>query len=133
MNIKRFFLAFIALFLFIFGYETLVHGFLLKSLYFETPTIWRNYDQMVSYAPFNTVIMGVIALWITFIFTQLFKEGGAKNGLRFGFYFGVLSGIQAAGAYYYLPISAMLALCWFGAYIVESLIGGYLIGLIYRK
>lgn len=133
MSIKRFFIAFIALFLFIFGYETLIHGVLLKSLYFETPTIWRNYDQMMSYAPFNTIIMGVIALWITFIFTQLFKEGGSKNGLRFGFYFGVLSGIQAAGAYYYLPISAMLAFCWFCAYVIESLIGGYLIGLIYRK
>lgn len=77
--------------------------------------------------------MVLLAFWITFIFTRLFREGGARNGLRFGLYFGILSGIQAAGAYYYLPISAMLAVCWFGAYVIESLVGGYLIGLIYRK
>lgn len=133
MNIKRFFAAFVVLFLFIFGYETLIHGFLLKTLYLETPSIWRSYEQMMQYAPFNTVIMVLIAFWITFIFTRLFREGGARNGLRFGLYFGILSGIQAAGAYYYLPISAMLAVCWFGAYVIESLVGGYLIGLIYRK
>lgn len=116
-----------------FGYETWIHGFLLKSVYLETPTIWRNYAQMMSYIPFNTAMMGLIAFWLTFIFTRLFKEGGAKNGLRFGLYFGVLSGIQAAGAYYYLPISIMLAGYWFIAYVLESIIGGYLIGLIYRK
>jgi len=133
MNIKRFVLAFFALFLFIFGYETLVHGFLLTSLYQKTPTLWRDYAQMISYAPFNTMIMGFIALWLTFIFTQLFKDGGIVNGMRFGLYFGVLSGIQAAGAYYYLPISQELAFYWFGVYVIESLIGGYLIGLIYKK
>ena len=133
MNIKRFLFAFVALFLFMFGYETLIHGFLLKNVYLETPTIWRSYAQMMSYIPFNTIIMGLIALWLTFIFTRLFKEGGVKNGLRFGLYFGVLSGIQAAGAYYYLPISIMLAGYWFIAYVLESIIGGYLIGLIYRK
>lgn len=133
MNIKRFFAAFLVLFLFIFGYETLIHGFLLKNLYLETPSIWRNYEQMMHYAPFNTVIMVLLAFWITFIFTRLFREGGARNGLCFGLYFGILSGIQAAGAYYYLPISAMLSVCWFGAYVIESLVGGYLIGLIYRK
>jgi hypothetical protein len=133
MNIKRFLFAFVALFLFIFGYEALVHGFLLRNIYLETPTIWRSYEQMIRYTPFNTVMVGLMAFWITFIFTQLFREGGARNGLRFGLYFGILSGMQAACAYYYLPISATLAACWFAVYVIESLIGGCLIGLIYRK
>ncbi|MCR9192341.1 MAG: hypothetical protein NXI01_06735 [Gammaproteobacteria bacterium] len=133
MNIKRFLFAFVALFLFMFSYETLVHGFLLKNIYLETPTIWRDYNEMISYTPFNMVITALLALWITFIFTLVFKEGGSKNGLRFGLCLGILSGIQAAGAYFYLPISAVLATCWFTTYVVESIIGGYIIGLIYRK
>lgn len=62
----------------------------------------------------------------------IFKLGGWKNGLRFGFYIGLLSGIQAAGAYYYLPISLMLAIAWFAFGVIESTLGGILIGMIYH-
>jgi len=133
MNIKRFILATIALFVFVFAYESFVHGTLLMNLYIKTPTLWRSYHQMKTYIPFNLIIMGLLTIWITFIFTRLFSEGGWKNGLTFGVYLGVLSGIQAAGAYYYLPISAMLAGSWFVAYVIESIIGGLIIGIIYRK
>lgn len=133
MNIKRFLVAAVALFAFIFVYESGVHGFLLKPIYLETPSLWRSCDQMMAYMPFNIVIMGLIAFWLTFIFTRLFQEGGLKNGLHFGVYLGVLSAIQALGAYFYLPISETLAACWFATYLVESILGGCLIGLIYKK
>jgi len=132
MNIPRYIAACMVLFLFIYGYETLVHGVLLATLYGQTPTIWRDYDHMLAYVPFNVAIMILITLWLTFIFSRLFKTSGWRNGLRFGFYFGVLSGIQAAGAYYYLPISVTLSICWFIANVVEGLVGGVIIGLIYR-
>lgn len=133
MNISRFLSAVVALFVFMFGYETWVHAVLLKDIYHQTPSIWRSYEQMIQYTPFNTLLMGLTAFWLTFIFTRLFKEGGFKNGLRFGIYIGVLSGMQAAGAYFYLPISGLLAFYWFIAYLVESILGGYLIGLIYKR
>jgi len=133
MNIKRYLIAVITLFAFIFIYESFVHGFLLASLYSQTPTIWRNQAQLTAYIPFNIAIMALIAIWVTFIYTRLFKEGGWRSGLRFGLYFGILSGIQAAGAYYYLPISLTLAAMWFIANIIESLVAGFLIGSIYRQ
>jgi len=133
MNIKRFIIAAIVLFVFIFAYESYVHGILLMGIYAKTPTIWRSYDQMMTYVPFNILIMALISLWTTFIFTRFFKEGGWKKGVEFGCYIGVLSGIQAAGAYYYLPISATLAASWFVANCIETIIGGFLIGLIYRN
>lgn len=102
------------------------------SIYTETPNIWRSPDQMAAYIPFNIAIMGLLAVWLSFIFTRLFKEGGWKNGLRFGIYVGVLSGIQAVGSYYFLPISTLLAACWFAAFMVESILGGLLIGIIYH-
>jgi hypothetical protein len=88
---------------------------------------------MMNYIPYNLVIMALIALWITFIFTRFYAQGGWKNGLHFGFYLGVLAGLQAAGAYYYLPVSATLAAVWFVVYAVQSTIGGLIIGAIYRK
>lgn len=74
----------------------------------------------------------MLFIWITFIFTRLFKIGGWKNGFQFGIYLGVFSGIQAAGAYYYLPIIATLAVAWFIASVIECLLGAVLISTIYR-
>lgn len=57
MNYKRFLAAASVLFIFICIYETLVHGFLLTSLYNTTPLVWRNQQQMMAYIPFNIAIM----------------------------------------------------------------------------
>ena len=103
------------------------------DLYHQTENLWRAHDQMMAYMPFNLVLMGFIALWITFIFTQFYKDGGVANGLKFGFFIGILSAMQALGAYFYLPISCLLACSWFLAYAVESILGGIIIGIIYRK
>jgi hypothetical protein len=121
-----------ALLAFIFVYETLVHGFLLSTLYSTTPTLWRPFSQMQAYMPFNIGIMIALSLWITFIFTRFFKEGGLSKGICFGFYLGILSGLQAAGAYYYLPISWKLAAAWFVFGMIESTLGGALIGGLYK-
>src|SRR5688572_12758962 len=127
MNFKRFAMASMALFVFIYLYEFVVHGILMANIYAETPNIWRNYSQMLNYVPFNIFIMALIAVWMTFIFTKFYRTGGSANGLKFGFYIGVLSGIQAAGAFYYLPISATLAFLWFATNFIETLLGGCLI------
>lgn len=132
MNIKRFFSASLILFVFIFAYESFVHGHLLYALYSQTPNTWRPFAEIKSLVPYNMGIMIALAFWITFIFTRFFKTGGWKNGLLFGFYVGVLSGIQAAGAYYYLPISFSLTLAWFVFGVIESMLGGFLIGFIYK-
>ncbi len=133
MNVKRYIAAVIALFLFLFVFESFIHGVILIDIYNQTPNVWRVQAEMISYLPFNYSVMGLITLWLVFIFTRLFKEGGWKKGLEFGLYFGMLSAIQAAAAYYYLPISSCLAAMWFIFYLIEGLLGGLLIGAIYKK
>jgi hypothetical protein len=132
MNIQRYLLAVIAMFIYIYAFEFVVHGKLLAHLYSQTPTAWRDYHEMLTHVPFNMMIMALLSIWLTFVFTRLFKKGGWKNGIEFGLYIGVLSGIQAAGAYYYLPISLTLTGAWFVAYVIESIIGGLIIGAIYQ-
>ena len=133
MNYKRFTWAAAALFIFVFGYETLVHGFLLRGIYSQTSSLWRDDAQMIAHTPFNLSMKALLALWTTFVFARLFKDGGWQNGLKFGLYFGVLSAIHAAAAYYYLPISAELAVYWFIAFLLEGLLGGFLLGKIYHR
>lgn len=133
MNVKRYIFAAIALFVFCYIYEVVAHGMLLVSIYQQTPDLWRSYDEMVYFAPYNYAVMAALSLWLTFIFTRFYSEGGLNKGLKFGFYIGVLAGIQAAGALFYLPISEVLAGLWFVTYLVECTIGGLIIGAIYRK
>ncbi len=133
MNIKRFISAAVVLFGFIFLYEWLVHGMLLQNIYQETASVWRSHEEMQSYLHFNFLLIAVVSLWATFIFTRFYPDGGWNKGLCFGAYLGIFSGIQAFAAYFYIPIPLILAVAWFIASFVEYLIGGVLIGAIYRK
>mgnify|MGYP001175935137 CR=1 FL=1 len=133
MNMKRFLGAAIVLFGFIFAYEWVVHGMLLTQIYESTASVWRPHEQMVSFFPMNILLIGVVAFWLTFIFTRFYPEGGCGQGIQFGIYVGILSGIQAFAAFFYLPIPAVLAGYWFVASAIECIMGGLLIGLIYKK
>lgn len=130
-NIQRFIGAFIGVFVFIFFYEWLVHGVLLKGFYEQTAHIWRPMSEMQSYMPQMMAFQLAIALWLTFVFTRLFREGGVKNGLLFGLYFGVFAAIMAASWYVPIPISKELAFNWFITSVVEGLGFGLILGLIF--
>lgn len=61
MNIKRFFSALLVLFIFIFVFESFVHGHLLLGLYSETPNAWRPFFEIKSLVPYNMGIMVALA------------------------------------------------------------------------
>lgn len=133
MNIKRFILAAIALFVFVFFYEWLVHGFLFTGLYEQSASVWRPMAQMMANMPLMIGIQIVLSIWLAFVFTQLFKTGGVVNGLFFGLYFGVFAGIMSGAWYGWLPVPALLGWAWFISGIVEGVLGGLILGAIYRK
>lgn len=133
MNVKRYLLAALALFVFMFFYEWLLHGLILKGMYHMTPKVWRHVEEMSGNMSKMIGFQIILSAWLTFIFTQVYKAGGASNGLRFGAYFGVFAGLLSASWYLWLPISAALAWSWFFGNIVQGLAGGWIIGSIYRK
>src|SRR5882762_2379651 len=49
MNIKRLILACIVVFVFVYGYEWVFHGFLLKDAYAKTASLWRPESEMMGY------------------------------------------------------------------------------------
>lgn len=133
MNTKRYIYATIALFIFIFFYEWLAHGFLLTNLYHHTPHVWRKMPEMTSMMPLYLLINLAISAWLTFVFTRFFRDGGVENGLRFGLYFGVFSGLITAMWYLWLPVVGTLGFSWLINGIVEGLGGGVVLGLVYRR
>jgi hypothetical protein len=133
VNIKRYIVATIALFLFIFLYEGIVHGYLLLGEYLQTSTIWRDFDQMETDLPLAMCFQFALSAWLAFVFTQIYEEGGLRKGVLFGIYFGVFAGILTASWYLWLPVPAKLGLSWFVSSILEGLGGGLVLGSIYRK
>jgi len=60
-------------------------------------------------------------------------KGGVGQGLRFGAYMGLLTGVaMTLGWYVVLPIPAALAVYWAIAGFVEMVAAGVVVGLIYR-
>ena len=133
MNVKRYILASIAVFIVMVIYAGLVHGVLLANLYQATANVWRGQADMMAFFPFNLVMKGLLTLWFVFILTRFSSAGGWQGGLTVGFYFGVFAGLHAAFSYYYLPIGVTLAGAWFLKSVVEWMLCGAVAGAIYRK
>ena len=133
MNVKRYLIATVALFVFLCLYGMLVHGMLLSGMYEASAQIWRDYTEMQALAPFRFIFQIVLAAWAVLAFSQFYKKGGVKHGLLFGLFFGVFAGILAAMKYLWLPISGALCVSWFIANTVEWVLGGLILGYIYRK
>lgn len=140
MNLKRYLLSIVVLFIFISLYEMLVHDYILISLYEITGDVWRNkYGNENNIANLSTslgfIYQFILSAWTTFMFAQWckVKGEGIRNGLLFGLYLGVFGGILTTSWYIWLPVPAILGICWLINGIVEGLGGGYVLGLTYRE
>lgn len=133
MNKKRFALATIAGSVFIFLYEMLVHGHLLKPIYEETKDLWRPEEAMAEYASLMISIQFLFVAILCFIFTRNYEEKGMDEGVRFGAMMGVLLGLMAFAPYVWMPISMTLAVAWAGVTFIELLLLGIIFSLTYKK
>ncbi len=132
MNHKRYFVATIGLFVFIFLYEMIIHGFILMKLYETTASTWRDFTEMEANMPLSICFQMAFSAWVTYIYSQFYKEGNIKDGLRFGLFLGGFAGILTASWYLWLPVPAQLGILWFIFAIFEGIGGGYVLGLLYR-
>lgn len=133
MNIKRFGLAALAVFVFVFLYEMFVNGFLLADFYGSTPQIWRKGVDIEANMRLHLLLQLVLSVWITFVFTQIYPEGGLSKGLLFGLFFGIFAAILTSSWYIWLPVVEKLGVSWFVSSLVEGLGCGFLLGAIYRR
>src|SRR5947207_15736198 len=129
---KRFILAFVAAYIFIFFWGWLLNGVLLKDIYVQTPNLWRSQSEMMSL--FHWIIIGQAL--IVFAFVMIYASGFAGGGVAAGVRLGVLLEILAVGArciiYATQPFPVkLLVLVSIGGFI-EMIVTGVIVGAIYK-
>src|SRR2546427_12492058 len=77
---KRFIIAFIAAYVFMFLWGWQLNGVLLKDVYAETPNLWRSQSEMMSL--FHWIIIGQAL--VIFAFVMIYARGFAGGGVIAG-------------------------------------------------
>ena len=127
---KKFWLGFVVVFIVLEILMYLVDGFLLASAY-ASVKIWR--PDMMSLMWVYHVITLIGAFFFTFIFSKGFENKGVMEGVRFGFYIGVWMSVgMAYGTYAMVSIPYSLALQWFIYGIIEYIIAGVALALVFK-
>jgi hypothetical protein len=133
MNYARLILAALAAFIYVFAFDLIYHGVLLKAIYESTAEIWRPPEQMRAFIPLAVSIQFSFALMMAIIFSSFGKGEGLTEGVRFGALMGMMLGLLQVGMYTYLPVPLEMAGAWFAGSFFEALGAGMLIGLIYKR
>src|SRR5881394_528680 len=129
---KRFILAFVAAYVFIFAWGWLLNGVFLKDVFAETPNLWRSQSEMMSL--FHWIIIGQAL--VVFAFVSIYASGFAGGGVIAGIRLGILLEIAAIGMrmgiYAIQPFPGKLIVYGSVGGLIEMIIVGAIVGAIYK-
>jgi hypothetical protein len=134
MNISRVALAAVAAWIVDAVYGFVVYGMLLKGEFGRYPAIYRGDDTAMAFMPylFGGILIAMFAA--AYIYAKGYEGGsGVMEGLRFGVCIGFLIvGYDGIVSYAVMNIGRRLAGSMALAGLVEWIIAGVVIGLIYK-
>jgi hypothetical protein len=129
---KRFIIAFIAAFIFIFLWGWLYNGVLLKDVFAEAQSLFRPREEMMGL--FHWIVIGQAGLALAFvmIYASGFATGGIASGVRIGIMLEIQS-VSARCAFYETKTfpSNLILLISIGGFI-EMIVTGVIVGSIYK-
>lgn len=129
MNWTKFFIAFIATFVFIFVFGFVYYGKLMHGPHMEVPALFRPEAEFMANLPILILGQAVLAFFFTLIFVRGFGSGGgAGGGLRYG--------LLVCGAdlirYAVEPLTTTILFGWCIGQILEFGIAGLIVGALYK-
>lgn len=131
MNMKRFVLAGIAAFVFVFLYEFLVHGVLMFDQYQQTASVWRPQDES------NMVVMllsqFLFGMAVAFFYPIVGPDNECKKAIPFGVGLGLVMAMPTLATYCYLPIPIKISLLWMLIDFVKAFVAVYIVSKIYNS
>jgi hypothetical protein len=131
MNVNRYLIASLAVFVAAMGLDYVINGVILKDAYEATKSVWR--PDMASKTWIFFLIDLIYAFPFTYIFVRGYERKGIIEGVRFGAIVGVLISVPMAyGLYALLPVPYSLALQWFLYGFIEAVLLGLVAAAVYR-
>ena len=131
MNWKKFCIAFIATFVFIFAFGFIWYGKLLHGIHSEVPALWRPEMDAPNYMLWLILGHVVMAFFLTMLCAR-YATGGAGAGARLGF----MVALVYAGAdfitYAVQPLTTKILCGWIVGDLLMFAIAGAIIGAIYK-
>ena len=132
MNWKKFFIAFVAAFVFIFLFGFVWYGVLMNPIHHEVPTLFRPEAEFRNY--FAWLVLGhlVMAFFLTLLCARYTPGGGAASAARLGF----MTALIYTGAdfitYAVQPLTTKMLAGWIAGDLLMFAIAGAIIGAIYK-
>ena len=112
--------------------DYLIHGVMLQSAYEATKDVWR--PDMESKMWIFSVVSLVGSFFFSFIYSKGYEGKGIAEGARYGLYVGIWMSIgMAYGTYAMIAIPYSMAIQWFLYGIIEYVIGGVLLAMVFGK
>jgi hypothetical protein len=133
MNWKKFFIAFVVTWIWIFVFGFIFHAKIMHPYYLEISTMLRPEADFNSHFPLLVVGQGVIAFFFTMIFVRGFGSGGGTAG---GFRYGILLALLWCGAnlidYAVEPLTTTILIAWCIGVVIEFAVAGVIVGMLYK-
>jgi|ERR1041385_523774 hypothetical protein len=132
MNWKKFFIAFIASFVFIFIFGYLWFGMLMNGPHMEVPALWRTESDFGNHFP--VLILGhvVMAFFITCIYASFVPAGGPGVGAKLGVKLGLLFAGNDLISFAVQPLTTKILCGWIVGDLIMFAIAGAIVGAIYK-
>src|SRR5438105_10218745 len=129
---KRFILAFIAAFIFLFLWRWLLNGVLLKDVYAKTPNLWRTQSEMLGFFHWILIGQALIVFAFVMIYASGFSGGGVIAGIRLGILLEIAAIGMRMGVYTVQPFPGKLIVYGSVGGLIEMIIVGAIVGAIYK-
>lgn len=129
----RFALAVVAAIVAIFGTDILIHHFWLMPDYEATKSIWRPEEEMNSRMHWMFIAEFLWGTVFVIIWAKGFaRSGNVGTGILFGLLMGLFQAIWVLLNYVLIPMPGTLAAKWFCSGVLQSIVVGIVVALVYR-
>lgn len=129
---KKVWIGFIAVFIWIFLAEYILNMFVMMGVYESTSALWRPPEEMKTGV--ILIVQLILAFFLTLVFSKGYTYKGVFEGIRFGFYISMLTALPGAYmTYATMPVPYSLPLGWFLGGLVEMIVAGVILSLIFGR
>jgi hypothetical protein len=131
MNIKRYILSVVALFIVFEAINYLVHSVLLTECYTELGDLWRK--NMVDYRWGMYLADLLFILFYTSIYTRWGRKFNLSSGMLYGLIVGLMMNTTSViNQWIVYPITLHLMVLWVFFGLIQYVLCGLLLGIIYK-